>query len=62
MHWMILVVSFIQNHCVTILLQASKVDHLIAKYFNWQSFFVIIYLAQVIYNQVHPLRTNYLAS
>ena len=38
MLWTILVASFIRNGCVTILLQASKVDHLTAKYFNWQSF------------------------
>ena len=33
------VASFIQNGCVTALLQPSEVDCLIAKYFNWQSFF-----------------------
>ena len=46
MLWTIFVASFIRNGHVTVLLQPSKVDHLTAKYFNWQSFFFFIFFAR----------------
>ena len=40
---MTIVASFIRNSRVTALLWPSEVDCLTAKYFNWQSFFFLIY-------------------